>query len=400
MSTATHEPERRKRVFLHIGSPKTGTTFLQQVLWAQHDLAAQQGVLLPLKRFNDHYQASLDIRGMAKPNTAHHAAQGMWSRLVADAGRWKGTVLISHELFSAADDAQARRALDSFGPGVEIHVVLTARDLLRQLTAEWQEHVKHRSTLRFDEFVATVRKDEPERSGWFWRVQDYERLVRRWGASLPAGRVHVVTVPPSGSPPNLLWQRFAGLLGLDPDSFDTGASRANTSLGIEQAEILRRVNQELGDRLALPGPYPVTVKDVFAHQVLAGRPGTRLTLDADDAEFALEQSRLQAEGLAAAGVDVVGSLDELVPTEAAAAAPAGAHTYDPPGDDVLLRESLAALADVLVKLSETTERNREAVHLAETLRREPVRAALMELGERHPALLRARDTVQRLRARL
>jgi hypothetical protein len=396
---STHDTERRRRVFLHIGSPKTGTTFLQQVLWSQHERAREQGVLLPLKRFNDHYQASLDIREMAKPGTAHHAAQGMWSRLVADAGGWRGTVLVSHELFAAADDAQANRALNSFGPGVEVHVVLTARDLLRQLTAEWQEHVKHRSTLRFEEFVAQVRKDAPERTGWFWRVQDYERLANRWGASLPAGRMHVVTVPPSGAPSDLLWNRFAGLLGLDPGSFDIGGTRTNTSLGIEQAEILRRVNLELGDRLALPGPYPVTVKDVFAHQILAARSGRRLTLDASDAEFALEQSRLQAEGLEKAGVDVIGSLDELVPTEAAAAAPADSDAYEPPSDEALLRESLAAMADLLVTLSDTTERHRDAVHRATLLREEPVRAAMLELGERHPALLRARGTLQRLRER-
>jgi hypothetical protein len=396
---STHDAEGQRRVFLHIGSPKTGTTFLQQVLWSQRERAREQGVLLPLKRFNDHYQASLDIRGMAKPGTAHQGAQGMWSRLVADAGGWRGTVLVSHELFAAADDVQANRALNSFGPGVEVHVVLTARDLLRQLTAEWQEHVKHKSTLRFEEFVAQVRKDAPEKTGWFWRVQDYERLAARWGASLPAGRVHVVTVPPSGAPSDLLWKRFAGLLGLDPGSFDTGGSRANTSLGIEQAEILRRVNLELGDRLAIPGPYPAVVKDVFAHQVLAARSGRRLTLDASDAEFALEESRLQAEGLEKAGVDVVGSLDELVPTEAAAAAPADSDTYAPPTDEALLRESLAAMADLLVTLSDTTERHRDAVHRATMLHDEPVRAAMLELGERHPALLRARGTLQRIRER-
>lgn len=400
MTSDTHTPERRRRVFLHIGSPKTGTTFLQQVLWSHRDLAREQGVLLPLKRFNDHYQASLDIRGMATPNSAHEAAQGMWSRLVADAGGWPGTVLVSHELFAAADDVQARRATTSFGPGVEVHVVLTVRDLPRQLTAEWQEHVKHRSTLRFDEFVASVKKEADSRSGWFWRVQDYVRLAERWGAGLPAGRVHVVTVPPAGAPPTLLWERFAGLVGLDAGSFDTAASRTNTSLGIEQAEILRRVNIALDGRLALPGPYPAIVKDVFAHEVLAGHTGSRLRLDAEDTEFALEQSRGLAEGLAALNVDVVGSLDELVPSEDEAASADQAGAYDPPSADVLLEESLAAMADLLVKLADATERHRESVRLADALRSNPAQAALLELGEQHPSLQRARQTWHRLRERL
>ena len=35
------------RVFLHIGEPKTGTTFLQQVMWSNRAELAAQGVVLP-----------------------------------------------------------------------------------------------------------------------------------------------------------------------------------------------------------------------------------------------------------------------------------------------------------------------------------------------------------------
>ncbi len=192
---------------------------------------------------------------------------------------------MSHELFAAANAVQARRATSSFGSGVEVHVVLTVRDLLRQLSAEWQEHVKHRSTQRFDEFVASVREGAPSRTGWFWQVQDYVGLVDRWGEGLPPSRVHVVTVPPAGAPPGLLWDRFAGLLGLDPDSFDTSTSRANTSLGLEQAEVLRRVNLALGDRLAAArslsrrgeaGARPQGAGRATGNPAAAGRSGRRV----------------------------------------------------------------------------------------------------------------------------
>ncbi len=398
MATQRSAPVGPRRVFLHVGSPKTGTTFLQQVLWSQRERAAEQGVHLPLERFNDHFLASLDIRGMTRPPHPP-AAQGMWSRLVADCANRPGTALVSHELFAAANRAQARRATTAFDSGVEVHVVLTARDLLRQLSAEWQEHVKHRATLRYDEFVATVREKARERSGWFWLVQDYVRVLERWGDGLPADRVHLVTVPPSGAPPDLLWQRFAGLLGLQPGSFDTSTSRTNTSLGVEQTEVLRRVNEALGDRLAIPGPYPMVVKDVLAHQVLGARPGSRLTLGVADTEFAVEQSQLLSEGLAAAGIDVVGSLDELVPHDEALRSTVSATAGQSPADEVLLRESIAAIADLLVELSERTERHRIAVEMSGALREAPLRAALVELSEQHPPLMGARQAWRRARER-
>ena len=398
MGGVAHQPEGPPRVFLHVGSPKTGTTFLQQVLWSQRELAEQQGLRLPLGRFNDHYLASLDLRGLAGPPHPP-ATRGMWTRLVEDTAGWPGSSLVSHELFAAATAAQAREATTAFGPDVECHVVLTVRDLLRQMTAEWQEHVKHRSPWRFDEFVDSVRKGAPTRSGWFWKVQDYVGLVERWGAGLPMSRVHVVTVPPVGSSSGLLWSRFAGLLGLDPDAFDTSTSRANTSLGLEQTELLRRVNVALGDRLPLPGPYPAVVKQVLAHQVLAGRPGSPLRLEAADVEFASEQSALLADGLEASGVDVVGSLDDLRIDDETARAATSSAGYALPDDSALLEESIGVMSDLLVTLSQRTQRHRAATERVEALRRAPLRSALVVLSERHASLMRARRAWRRLRGR-
>ena len=212
-------------------------------------------MLLPLERFADHYLASLDVRGLSGRKEHPPRAVGIWDRLVEEARAWPGTTLVSHELFASATADQAARAIASFGDDTEVHVVLTARDLVRQIPAEWQEHVKHRSTKTLPDFVDDLREDV-EGTSWFWRVQDFADVVDRWGRTLPASRVHVVTVPAAGADPGTLWDRFATLLGLDPASFDTKQSRANTSLGVEQAELLRRVNAELGDRVPLPGPVP------------------------------------------------------------------------------------------------------------------------------------------------
>lgn len=385
-------------IYLHVGSPKTGTTFLQQVLWSQKSRAAEQGLLLPLDRFNDHYFASLDLRELVRPPHPPEA-EGAWHRLVRAAGEHHGPVLVSHELFSAASATQAKAATRSFGSHSEVHVVITARDYVRQLTAEWQEHVKHRALTSFEAFVAGVRDGAPERKGWFWRVQDYAGIAERWGAALPPSRVHVVTVPPIGADPGLLWERFAGLLGLDAASFDTAGFRSNTSLGLEQAEVLRRVNRALGERLPLPGPYPAVVKDVLAHQVLAAREGTRLTLSPEDTEFALEESRRMAESLSALGVDVVGSLEDLVPDPEPARSAASADAYRVPADADLLEEALAALADLLVEMSERSEKHRVDAEVAASVRAAPLRAALGQASQEHPSLGRAKGVYDRFRGR-
>jgi hypothetical protein len=350
----------------------------------------RQGLLLPGQRFNDHYLASLDARGLSARKEHPARAVGMWERIAREAEAWPGTALISHELFAAATTGQAAAALDTFEPGTEVHVVLTARDLVRQIPAEWQEHVKHRSTKTMSRFVDDLR-DDTAGTTWFWRVQDFGGVVERWGATLPAERVHVVTVPPPGADPETLWRRFATLLGLDPDIFDTTSSRANTSLGVEQAELLRRVNLELGDRVKLPGPYPLVVKNVLAHRILAARKGTPLSLDADATDFAIRRSEEIAEHLATTGVDIVGDLGELVPERSAVAASLSAPTQ--PSDEVLLDESLAALAGLLTVMADRRAQRRYE-ELVRELKHRPVRFLLHRAAER-PLAAKARRLVRR-----
>lgn len=385
----------RRRVFLHVGSPKTGTTFLQQVLWSQRELARQQGLLLPLGSFHDHYLATLDVRGLAGDPGSPPRTAGAWQRLVDEAETWDGNVLISHELFAGADAGQAAGAVAAFGPDSEVHVVVTARDLVRQIPAEWQEHVKHRTRSSFPRFVEKLQREDPET--WFWLVQDFASLAARWGAGLPASRIHLVTVPPAGVPPQALWQRFAGLLGLDPDAFDLEGSRSNTSLGYEQAELLRRVNRELGERLPIPGPYPAVVKTVFAERLLSQRPGAKLGLGGPALDFAVRRSAEIAEQLRETGLDVVGDLDDLVPRLDPATAPEPAPR---PSDQVLLRESVAALAALLEEYSTQRQEAQQVSRRLETLERDvrerPVRLTLLAMTARWSWAMAARKTYWRL----
>lgn len=395
-----------RRVYLHVGSPKTGTTFLQEVLWSQKELAKEQGLLLPLEAFFDHYLATLAVRDIEPQPQDVERAAGVWGRIVEASHEWDGDVLVSHELFAPATAEQAERAIAAFGPDAEVHLVLTVRDLVRQIPAEWQEHVKHRSTSDFDAFVADLRREDP--TTWFWQVQDFRDVLRRWGSTIPASRVHVVSVPPAGQPSSLLWERFAGLLGLDPSTFTTTGLRANTSLGYEQAELLRRVNAELGDRLPLPGPYAPDVKSMFAERVLPQQPGTKLALAGDGLDYAVKRSEQLAQQIAGLGVDVVGGLDELVPDRAALGDPAPLET---PGDDVLLAESLTALTGVLEEYSTLRRRaNRERQEterlrqLESEMRERPFKHLLRGLSERwgwagkaRSAARRARDRVRSLR---
>ena len=265
------------RVFLHIGEPKTGTTFIQQVLWSNRAELAAQGVVLPGHHPQDHFRASQDLRGIEKlASDPAGPWTGEWEILASQARQPGKTAVISHELLSAADTEQAAMAVRSLQPA-EVHIVLTVRDMASLLPAEWQETVKHRNARSWEDWLGDVidreSVDAGRRQWWFWRVHDTLAILRLWAEHVPPERIHVVTNPPRGSAAGLLWERFASLLGIDPGCADLSRARPNASLGMAETEFLRRLNQ------ALPGPdavpdwfYMWNVKETVAHRALAGRP--------------------------------------------------------------------------------------------------------------------------------
>ena len=206
------------KVLLHVGTPKTGTSYLQDVLFRNRVKLLAHGITYPAERFDAHFLAALDLMKMPWGGLQAEAI-GAWDELAAAVRKAPGTAIISHEILGTASRLQVARALRSLDGGdTEIHLVFSARDLVRQIPAEWQENVKHRRTKTYGEFLEDLQ--DPERSAevaqWFWGVQEVPDVLDRWAESLPRERVHLVTVPRPGASPTLLWERFAGVFGIDP----------------------------------------------------------------------------------------------------------------------------------------------------------------------------------------
>ena len=334
-------------VFLHVGEPKTGTTFLQQVMWRNRGELAAQGVVLPGHHPQDHFRASQDLRGIEKlPSDPAGSWTGEWEILARQAKQARSVAVISHELFSAADAEQAERAVRSLQPA-DVHIVITVRDMATLLPAEWQETVKHRNDRGWEDWLSDVidreAVDPDRRQWWFWRVHDTLAILALWARHVPADHIHVLTVPPHGADTGVLWDRFAGLLGVDPGSVDLTRARANSSLGLPEIEFLRRLNQALPDEVP-DWFYMWNVKEGVAHRALAGRPRTgRLVLPADREAWAKEQADLLIAGLRESGYDIRGDLGELSPLPGEP----GSGPADQPASDVLDAAVAGAAALVL-----------------------------------------------------
>jgi hypothetical protein len=312
----------RPRIYVHIGEPKTGTSFLQRTLWSNRARLAAQGVTLPGFSHRDHNRASRDLR--EAPREASDPTDpwtGDWAVLTGQALRAPTAAVISDEILAACNPPQADRALRSL-LAADPHVILTVRDFGSVLPAEWQERIKCRESVPWEEWLDSVADTAPAADrrarSWFWAAHDTLAILDMWSQHIPPDHVHVITVPSQGAT-DLLWIRFASVLGVDPAGFDLTGTRANPSLGPAEAEFLRQVNQ------ALPAEVPnwfytQDIKRILALDLLRSRPRQALlTLPPSRAAWAQEQSEILIAGLRDAKYHIVGDLDELVPRPASRA---------------------------------------------------------------------------------
>jgi hypothetical protein len=341
-----------RRVFLHIGTPKSGTSYLQEKLALNRDSIAAQGLTYPNTRTGNHFEAALDLIEERWAGQ-REVARGQWSALVGEVRKASGDVLVSHEILAAARPAQVANATAAFGDA-ELHLILTARDLARQIPAEWQENVKHRGRRSFAKFmsmVAKARRSNPDI--WFWRVQSIPDVLTRWGNGLAPDRIHVVTVPQPGAPRDLLWQRFAGVLGIAADGRYAESTDYNESLGIVEAAVVRRLNKQLVGKGIPREVYVDLVREVIARDTLAHRPDPiRAVLPERRWPFVEEVTAEWLEWLEGSGVHVVGDLTDLQPARPDYTDGSWIHPDKPPVD-LVAEAAIEALAAVIEDIAPT-----------------------------------------------
>lgn len=342
-----------KRIYLHVGAPKSGTTYLQQLLAVNRDRLRDAGVLVVGERHLDKVHASMVLREDPRLATLPPRAAGAWDRLVAEMREWSGDVaILSYELLAGVSRERIEAALADLS-GLEVHVVITARDFARALPSAWQERLKFALTTPLEEWAPPDESDGP-RAEWGWRTMDPAGVAARWGASLPPERVHVVTVPRSGAPSDELWRRFALACALDVPGMTLDVPRANESLGVVAAELLRRVNTALTPPITGNREHAVWLRDTLAHQVLI--PLDREPIGLTDAQFAEAETRSATaiETLRGEGYDVRGDLEDLRATRSTARTPGQVSETE------LLDLAARALVGLLVHLREQTAPQRPA----------------------------------------
>jgi hypothetical protein len=260
-------------------------------------------------------EAVRDLRTLSRHNRLD--PQGPWNRLAEQARTWTGRkVLISMEWLAGCRPEHVAHAVASLQPA-RVEVICTARDLLRSFVAQWQEMTKNKHPWSWQQFVDEIVADDGgEVRQRFWNQQDVPAILRKWAEQVPWERIHLVTVPPRGADPDLLWQRFCTVLGIDGADF-VQPPRDNESLGVVSAQLMYRINLAAIEQSLSHDEYQRVLHLRLADQVLAPRRGQEqpLAVPAEVDEWIRKRAQVLIDELRALEVEVTGDLADLLPGE-------------------------------------------------------------------------------------
>ncbi|MDH4147003.1 MAG: hypothetical protein OEY23_17740 [Acidimicrobiia bacterium] len=300
-------------VRLHIGAMKTGTTYVQQMLAANAVMLKESGVLYPMP-WPSQVAATRDALGL-KGGDFKGPVTGSWDAMLERIHSWDGPeVVMSMEFLSFADPEGAKKVVTDLAP-CQVEVVLGARDLARTVPAQWATAVRNGQQWTYRKYLDQLTRRAPSSAQrHFWLRQDLGAIASNWAAQVGPEHTHVVTVPPRGADPALLWNRMAGVLNLDAAAM-TDSTPKNESLGPTTIELLRRVNVAAAEADMPKLTYKTQVNRELSHVVLPAIPEQHPSLVVPDEfhDWVRQQSdRILAE-IRASGAAIVGDLADLEP---------------------------------------------------------------------------------------
>lgn len=351
-------------VYLHIGTMKSGTTYLQQRLTSNRATLPSYGVNWPGKRWDHQVKAVndlLDWKPGAKPPR-------VWDEMAASMLAHDCTSILSMEFLFVATPDQIAHVASSLG-AADVHVVLTLRDSTAAAPSQWQTGVRSGMRVLWAEYarkMSVVGRVPPrvvtrlpgmKPARHFALRHSAELVLRPWLQHIPTDHFHIVLVPKSREDPDLLWKRFAQAVSIAPDCAPERPEFSRQSLGYASASLVSRVNQQFPATRA--PAYRAVVRRFLCEEVLTPLAGAETAIPLTQGVYlaGIRQNVRNRKALAAAGVPVVGDLDELPVTPDPTRLEALPTRVEEPSVDEYLtaaETAIAALARKTVELEPGT----------------------------------------------
>jgi hypothetical protein len=244
-----------KRLVIHAGFLKTGTSALQASMNLRQKALLEQGVFYPrvvdprVAVEADHHFAALALIGKPegwREEDAEEAVEPIetWDALRKELNSYKGTSVFSSEMLCELLVPQIQKVKDET-KALEKDVIFTIRPLVKILPSAYQQKIKFgQIKVTYETWLEQVFDPTRESNAakQFWLRHDYPAVLLRWIDVFTKEHVGLVVADENNRA--FIFETFNQLLKLKPGTLKQLKNiGTNRSLTIDESALLMEVNR-------------------------------------------------------------------------------------------------------------------------------------------------------------
>ena len=235
-----HRQPPRKKIYIHAGTHKTGSTYLQEKLYANRALLREHGILYPeiglslQQKHNRHAHRRLAFNLHKEGDKFENLFEPIIQELLqADDLH---TAIISYEGFCMPRHTESmHKILRSFDQ-VDLHIIFVFRphvDFAISLFREICQNLKYRpSFYQFYKQALSVER------GWPWLL-NYHAILEKWHEFVPKNKIHILAY---SKIKNDICHNILKEIGIDIKMESLTKNQRNPTLSAPLAELMRVIN--------------------------------------------------------------------------------------------------------------------------------------------------------------
>jgi len=303
-----------KKIFIHPGFHKTGTTGIQTIFTESRQKFEKEGLFYPYARGEGHHRAAWALHERIwgwKDRGGKKTPISEWNHLVTQTKRARNSALISSEFFSELTLEEIAKIRQAFSK-VEATVIFTWRPLHKLLASSYQQYLKYGIKADYEKWLLGIFREGEYKNQTpsFWERHRHGEVIGKWVEVFGVDSVKVVVADEKN--PNFLYDSFGNLLGIESSLIRADeTTKKNRSLTFEETSLLLEVNKRFPKERAW-ADYEMYVREGaisrLANSPYPGSSGTKLFTPEWAVAAAMEQNQKSIDLIKTLKIEVLGDM--------------------------------------------------------------------------------------------
>ena len=306
-----------KKIIVHAGFHKTGTTAIQSSFFAATKELGEAGITYPQVGGKAHHKAIYSLMGKTwgwEDRGGVLATDKKWRDFIKQVKRAKSTALISSEFLCELTEEQIARFKKDLGCS-DVTIYFTLRPLLKIIPSAYQQHLKIGIKSNYEKWLHSIL-DEPGVSTItpsFWIRHMHGDVLAKWVEHF--GRENVIVIVVDEKKPEFMYQEFNNLLSLKLGLLKPQLDQdSNRSLTLDEITLLNTINKKFSKKRSWHD-YETFIRNgsikYLTNKVVPDPEAARLLTPQWAVDIAKNVSKRNVEQIKLLGIKIIGDLDSF-----------------------------------------------------------------------------------------